>query len=122
MDNWRQEKKATVTKALKLVQKRTEALTVESKSSSGKDKKKLMDELTKLQEVTDQLLDFQGKMFIYSYKVYARALQDWEKGVETFWFTRTTVVVRVRRLIQSSAFCVKECINSSVRKLIYHLC
>lgn len=89
MDNWRQERLATVTTALRGIERRTDTLVRRINNGSivghrqhSKPLATWADEVARLQDMSDRLLEFKGCLYFYSNRAYVEALNQWENEVE----------------------------------------
>lgn len=89
MDNWRQDRYSSVSKALRRIEKRADKLVRRINTSSLKNKWKQdrqvfvwEDEVARLQEMTDRLTDFRDRLYFYSNLDYIEALNEWEYEIE----------------------------------------
>lgn len=87
MDNWRQGRYSSVSKALGRIERRTDKLVERLNGSSGglRQHSKISlwtGELARLQEMSDRLLDFRSRLYFYSNPDYLEGLDEWESVIE----------------------------------------
>eukprot|EP00903_Cladosiphon_okamuranus_P010256 g9710.t1 len=88
MDAWRQDKLTTTCKALGKIDKRAGKLVNRINASpvgtwhSDKKVARWTDELARLQDMSDRLLGFKGKLYIYSDLAYVEAVREWENEIQ----------------------------------------
>lgn len=87
MDNWRQGRYSSVSKALGRIERRTDKLVGRLNGSSGglRHHGKISlwtGELARLQEMSDRLLDFRSRLYFYSNPDYLEGLDEWESVIE----------------------------------------
>lgn len=90
MDNWRKQRYSNVSKALQRVERRTDKLVERIDASStaapwqraSRQVSAWTNEVAKLQDMNDRLLDFRSSLYLYSNLDYGDALNEWENEVE----------------------------------------
>lgn len=88
MDNWRQDRYSAVSKALKRTERRADKLVRRINGSAvglwqhNRQVSEWVDEVARLQDMSDRLLDFRDRLYFYSNQDYVEALNEWENEVE----------------------------------------
>lgn len=88
MDNWRQERLVTVNTSLKRIDDRVNKLLLrinpitEPHRSHTAQVSAWTEEVALLQELSDRLLAFKGRLFFYSHLAYIEAVNEWEHHVK----------------------------------------
>lgn len=96
MENWRQDRYSEVSKALKRIERREDklgrridgssvTLSQRQEHHSRQDARQLAawsEELARLRDMNDRLVDFRDGLYFYSNMDYVEALNEWEHEVE----------------------------------------
>lgn len=96
MENWRQDRYSEVSKALKRIERRGDklgrridgscvSLSQRQEHHSRQDARQLAawsEELARLRDMNDRLVDFRDGLYFYSNMDYVEALNEWEHEVE----------------------------------------
>lgn len=96
MENWRQDRYSEVSKALKRIERRGDklgrridgssvTLSQRQEHQSRQDARQLAawsEELARLRDMNDRLVDFRDGLYFYSNMDYVEALNEWEHEVE----------------------------------------